>query len=350
LLQKRVLQITFGQELNVMRAVTQANFGGPEELKVDLIDEPIAAAGQVLVKVIATSVNRPDVIQRQGNYPPPPGDSDVLGLEIAGEVAEVGAGVSRWKVGDRVMGLVGGGGYADFATAWEQHLMAVPETLSWAQAASVSETYITAHLNLFQYPGLSDGQSVLLHGGGGGVNIAAIQLCQALVPGSALFVTCSTAKVARVKALGDVHVIDYKNEDFAKILKEATKGQGVDLILDHIGAAYLERNLKSLSIGGSLVLIGVMGGAKSEINLAQLMVRRQKICGSVLRPRPVEEKASIIQYFYQQALPHFLNGNLSPIVDRIFLLEDVRKAHELMDASGHFGKIVLQVDASISIV
>ncbi len=350
LLQKRVLQITFGQELNVMRAVTQANFGGPEELKVDLIDEPIAAAGQVLVKVIATSVNRPDVIQRQGNYPPPPGDSDVLGLEIAGEVAEVGAGVSRWKVGDRVMGLVGGGGYAEFATAWEHHLMAVPETLSWAQAASVSETYITAHLNLFQYPGLSDGQSVLLHGGGGGVNIAAIQLCQALVPGSALFVTCSTAKVARVKALGDVHVIDYKNEDFAKILKEATKGQGVDLILDHIGAAYLERNLKSLSIGGSLVLIGVMGGAKSEINLAQLMVRRQKICGSVLRPRPVEEKASIIQYFYQQALPHFLNGNLSPIVDRIFLLEDVRKAHELMDASGHFGKIVLQVDASISIV
>ncbi|MCP4951512.1 NAD(P)H-quinone oxidoreductase [Arenicellales bacterium nBUS_48] len=333
-----------------MRAVTQANFGGPEELKVDLIDEPIAAAGQVLVKVIATSVNRPDVIQRQGNYPPPPGDSDVLGLEIAGEVAEVGAGVSRWKVGDRVMGLVGGGGYAEFATAWEHHLMAVPETLSWAQAASVSETYITAHLNLFQYPGLSDGQSVLLHGGGGGVNIAAIQLCQALVPGSALFVTCSTAKVARVKALGDVHVIDYKNEDFAKILKEATKGQGVDLILDHIGAAYLERNLKSLSIGGSLVLIGVMGGAKSEINLAQLMVRRQKICGSVLRPRPVEEKASIIQYFYQQALPHFLNGNLSPIVDRIFLLEDVRKAHELMDASGHFGKIVLQVDASISIV
>ena len=350
MLQKRVFQITFGQELNVMRAVTQANFGGPEELKVDLIDEPIAAAGQVLVKVIATSVNRPDVIQRQGNYPPPPGDSDVLGLEIAGEVAEVGARVSRWKVGDRVMGLVGGGGYAEFATAWEHHLMAVPETLTWAQAASVSETYITAHLNLFQYPGLSDGQSVLLHGGGGGVNIAAIQLCQALVPGSALFVTCSTAKVARVKALGDVHVIDYKNEDFAKILKEATKGQGVDLILDHIGAAYLERNLKSLSIGGSLVLIGVMGGAKSEINLAQLMVRRQKICGSVLRPRPVEEKASIIQYFYQQALPHFLNGNLSPIVDRIFLLEDVRKAHELMDASGHFGKIVLQVDASISIV
>jgi len=150
--------------------------------------------------------------------------------------------------------------------------------------------------------------------------------------------------------LGDVHVIDYKNEDFAKILKEVTKGQGVDLILDHIGAAYLERNLKSLSIGGSLVLIGVMGGVKSEINLAQLMVRRQKICGSVLRPRSVEEKAHIIQNFYQQALPHFLNEKLSPVVDQVFLLEDVRSAHELMDASGHFGKIVLQVDASIPIV
>ena len=167
-----------------MRAVTQASFGGPEQLKIDSIDKPIPAAGQVLVRVIATSVNRPDIIQRQGNYPPPPGDSEVLGLEIAGEVAEVGSGVLRWKVGDRVMGLVGGGGYAEFATAWAHHLMTVPETLTWAQAASVSETYITAHLNIFQCPGLLDGQSALLHGGGGGVNIAAIQLCQALVPGA----------------------------------------------------------------------------------------------------------------------------------------------------------------------
>ena len=175
-----------------MKAVVQDEFGGPSVLQVQEIENPSPKDGQVLVRVIATSVNRPDVVQRQGNYPPPPGESKVLGLEIAGEVVAVGSGVTRWSVGDRVMGLVGGGGYAEFAVAWEGHLIRVPEGLSWAQAASVSETYITAHLNLFQFPGVSNGQRVLLHGGGGGVNTAAIQLCRALVPESPILVTAST--------------------------------------------------------------------------------------------------------------------------------------------------------------
>ena len=247
-----------------MKAVVQDEFGGPSVLQVQEIENPSPKDGQVLVRVIATSVNRPDVVQRQGNYPPPPGESKVLGLEIAGEVVAVGSGVTRWSVGDRVMGLVGGGGYAEFAVAWEGHLIRVPEGLSWAQAASVSETYITAHLNLFQFPGVSNGQRVLLHGGGGGVNTAAIQLCRALVPESPILVTASTGKVARVKELGATRVIDYKNENFADVIKEETEGQGVDIILDHIGAAYLAQNLASLGIGGTLVLIGVMGGLREK--------------------------------------------------------------------------------------
>ncbi len=333
----------------MMKAVTQSEFGGPEVLELQSIDRPAPGSGQVLVRVLASSVNRPDVVQRQGNYPPPPGESKVLGLEIAGEVAEVGADVTRWTVGDRVMGLVGGGGYAEFAVAWEQHLMPVPEALSWAQAASVSETYITAHLNLFQFPGVVDGQRVLLHGGGGGVNTAAIQLCRALVPQSPIFVTASSGKVERVRELGVDHVIDYQKQDFAEIIKAETEGAGVDVILDHIGAPYLKRNLSSLGIGGSLVLIGVMGGVKEEINLAQLMVRRQKIVGSVLRPRPVDEKGRIISRFFAETQTHFSDGTLSPLIDHVFPLEQVRQAHELMDRSGHFGKIVLQMDPDVAI-
>jgi len=333
----------------MMKAVTQNEFGGPETLQVGALDRPAPGEGQVMVKVLASSVNRPDVVQRQGNYPPPPGESKVLGLEIAGEVVEVGPEATRWSVGDRVMGLVGGGGYAEYAVAWEGHLMPVPPELSWAEAASVSETYITAHLNLFQFPGVSDGQRVLLHGGGGGVNTAAIQLCRALVPQSPIFVTASSGKVERVRELGVDHVIDYQKQDFAEIIKAETEGAGVDIILDHIGAAYLKQNLASLAIGGALVLIGVMGGIKEEINLAQLMVRRQKVVGSVLRPRPVGEKAMIIKRFYDSTASLFSSGSLKPLVDHIFPLDRVRDAHELMDRSGHFGKIVLQIDPAVAI-
>ena len=332
----------------MMKAIVNDSFGGPEVMRVASVPEPTPGPGQVLVRVVATSVNRPDVIQRQGNYPPPPGDSNILGLEIAGTVAALGDGVDQWCCGDRVMGLVGGGAYAEFSVAWSGHLMRIPESMSWEQAACVSETYITAHLNLFQFPGLLDGQQVLLHGGGGGVNTAAIQLCRALAPSVTILVTASTTKVQRVRDLGVDHVIDYQQQDFQEEVAKLTDGRGVDVILDHIGAAYLHANLKSLAVNGTLMLIGVMGGAKSDLNLAQLMVKRQKIAGSVLRPRPVDEKAAIVGRFASETLGLFSDGKITPLVHKVFPLEKVVEAHRLMESSGHFGKIVLIVDSEAS--
>ena len=331
-----------------MKAVLQKSFGAADTLYLGEQSTPTPGPGQVLVRVATTSVNRPDIIQREGNYPPPKGDSQVLGLEVAGIIAEVGQGVDEWTPGDRVMGLVGGGAYAEFALAWASHLMPVPETMSWAEAACVCETYITAHLNLFQFPGIENGQSVLLHGGGGGVNTAAIQLCRALVPKSPVYVTASEHKLERVSALGATHVIDYRAQEFSEVIKELTGGRGVDVILDHIGAAYLASNLKSLATNGVLVLIGVMGGVKAELNLAQLMVRRQKIVGSVLRPRPREEKGQIITRFAADVMDLLKDRQIVPLVDEIFPLEEVSQAHQLMEASGHFGKIVLQVDPTLA--
>jgi NADPH:quinone reductase-like Zn-dependent oxidoreductase len=246
------------------------------------------------------------------------------------------------------MGLVGGGAYAEFSVAWPGHLMRIPESMSWEQAACVSETYITAHLNLFQFPGLVDGQQVLLHGGGGGVNTAAIQLCRALAPSVTILVTASTTKVQRVRDLGVDHVIDYQQRSFQEEVAKLTNGRGVDVILDHIGAAYLHANLKSLAVNGTLMLIGVMGGAKSDLNLAQLMVKRQKIAGSVLRPRPVDEKAAIISRFASETLGLFSDEKIIPLVHKVFPLEKVVEAHRLMESSGHFGKIVLIVDSEAS--
>jgi len=333
----------------MMKAIVNDSFGGPEVMRVASVPEPTPGPGQVLVKVVATSVNRPDMVQRQGNYPPPPGDSNILGLEIAGTVAALGDGVDQWCCGDRVMGLVGGGAYAEFSVAWSGHLMRIPESMSWEQAACVSETYITAHLNLFQFPGLLDGQQVLLHGGGGGVNTAAIQLCRALAPSVTILVTASTTKVQRVRDLGVDHVIDYQQQDFQEEVAKLTDGRGVDVILDHIGAAYLHANLKSLAVNGTSMLIGVMGGAKSDLNLAQLMVKRQKIAGSVLRPRPVDEKAAIVGRFASETLGLFSDGKITPLVHKVFPLEKVVEAHKLMESSGHFGKIVLIVDSEASL-
>jgi putative PIG3 family NAD(P)H quinone oxidoreductase len=330
-----------------MKAIVNDSFGGPEVMRVASIPEPTPAPGQVLVRVAATSVNRPDVVQRQGNYPPPPGDSNILGLEIAGTVAALGDGVDQWRCGDRVMGLVGGGAYAEYSIAWADHLMRIPESMSWEQAACVSETYITAHLNLFQFPGLVGGQKVLLHGGGGGVNTAAIQLCRVLAPSVTILVTASTTKVQRVRDLGVDHVIDYQQQDFQEEVAKLTNGRGVDVILDHIGAAYLHANLKSLAVNGTLMLIGVMGGAKNDLNLAQLMVKRQKIAGSVLRPRPVDEKAAIISRFASETLELFSDAKIVPLVHKIFPLDEVVEAHKLMEESGHFGKLVLAIDSGI---
>ncbi len=326
-----------------MKAILQTEFGGADTLHIGETETPNPGEGQVRIKVVATTVNRADCVQRMGNYHQPPGDSDILGLEVAGTVDALGPGVAGFEVGDRVMSLVGGGGYAEYAVAYASHVMRVPESLDFHQAACVCETYITAYLNIFMVAGLKDGETVLVHGGGGGVNTSAIQLCKALTPNATVIITASTGKVERVRALGADHVIDYRNEDFAEGVAAATGKRGADVILDHLGGLYLKRNLRSLALGGRLVIIGLMGGAKSEINLGPLMVRRQRVIGSVLRSRPVDEKAVITKEFNETVVPMFADGRIEPLIHQVLPLEDAAAAHRMMESSAHFGKIVLEV-------
>jgi putative PIG3 family NAD(P)H quinone oxidoreductase len=320
-----------------------ADVGGPEVLKLGDVPRPQAGSGQVLIEVEATSVNRADTVQRIGAYPPPKGESELLGLEVAGTIVELGRGVDGYAVGDRVMSLVGGGGYAEYAAAHAEHLIRIPDVLDFDQAACVCETYITAYLNVFMLGGLNDGDSVLLHGGGGGVNTSAIQLCKQLSPRSKIFVTASPGKLERVADLGADRVIDYKNEDFAAVIREETAKRGVDVILDHIGGAYLASNLAALGVGGRLVIIGLMGGPKAEINLGLLMVKRQQVIGSVLRSLPVAKKAAIVKRFTDEVMPLFAQRRISPLIHTVLPLEAAADAHRMMEAGEHFGKIVLKI-------
>jgi len=326
-----------------MHAIVLNGHGSADKLQFGTVPRPEPAAGQILIEVRAASINRPDIMQREGIYPPPPGESEILGLEVAGVVAAVGANVQQWAPGDRVMALIGGGGYAEYAVAHAGHVMRIPECLDFNHAACVCETYITAYLNLFVIGGFKDQQFALVHGGGGGVTTAAIHLSAALLNDAQLIVTASSGKVDRVRTQGVKYVIDYRTQDFVEVVHEITNNHGVDIVLDHIGAAYLERNMRALSIGGKLVLIGVMGGVKAELQLAHLLVRRQQIVGSVLRPRPRDEKAHIISDFSKVVMPHFHDRTIIPLVDAVFPLSEAAKAHQLMESSSHFGKIVLEI-------
>ena len=327
-----------------MKAVLMEGFGGVEVLKVGEAERPAAGEGQVLVKVFATTVNRPDLVQREGKYPPPPGDSEILGLEVAGVIEELGAGVTGWQVGERVMTLVGGGGYAEYAVAYAGHLMKIPESMSFEEAACVCESYITAFLNVFMIGELKDGQTAILHGGGGGVNTAAIQLSKALTPKVKLIVTAAPEKMERVKQVGADFLINFRETpDFTETVKEFTNKKGVDLILDHIGAKYLAPNMNSLAYKGRLVIIGVTSGIKAELNLALMMVKRQQIIGSVLRSRPVPEKAEIVAEFTRRAMPKFADRTIVPIIEKVFSIDQVVEAHRMMEADKHFGKIVLKI-------
>ena len=327
-----------------MKAVLLDGFGGIDVLKVGETDKPAPKEGEVLVKVVATSINRPDLVQREGKYPPPPGDSEILGLEVSGVIEEIGPGVSGWEKGERVMSLVGGGGYAEYAVAYADHLMRIPDSMSFKEAACVCESYITAFLNVFMIGEFQDGQTAILHGGGGGVNTAGIQLSKALTPSSKLVVTAHPNKMERVKELGVDLVIDYtQTPDFSDMIKEFTQKKGVNLILDHVGAKYLEPNMKSLGYTGRLVVIGVISGIKAELNLALMMVKRQQIIGSVLRSRPVSEKGEIVAEFARRALPRFADRSIVPIIEKVFPIDQVAEAHRMMDEDKHFGKIVLKI-------
>jgi putative PIG3 family NAD(P)H quinone oxidoreductase len=325
-----------------MKAIVFERPGDESVLHLGEVPAPSMEAGSLRLRVAACAVNRADLMQRQGLYPPPPGASPILGLECAGEVSEVGAGVAGWRVGDRAMALLAGGGYAEEVVVHAGSAMRVPESLDLERAAAVPEVFLTVFLNVFTLGGLEPGGVVLVHGGGSGIGTAAIQLVKEA--GARVFVTAgSDAKCARCRELGADLAINYRSEDFAKASLEATGGRGVDVVLDSIGAPYLDANLRSLAIGGRLVLIGLMGGAKAEIALGALLVRRLSVIGSTLRARPVEEKARIVRDFQERFGEALERGRIGPIVDRVLPLEQAAEAHRAMKASEHFGKIVLQV-------
>lgn len=316
--------------------------GDESVLRIGEAAEPPLAVGAVRIRVVATAVNRADLLQRQGMYPPPPGASPILGLECAGTIREIAADVAGWRVGDRAMALLSGGGYAEEVVVDAGSLLPVPTSLSLEEAAGVPEVFLTAYLNLFELGGLGAGGAALVHGGGSGVGTAAIQLCKAA--GARVFVTAgSDAKCQRCRELGADLAVNYRSDSFADRVQDATDGRGVDVVLDPIGASYLADNLKSLAVGGRLVVIGLMGGAKAEVSLAALLARRLSVIGSTLRSRPVAEKAAIVAGFQRRFGADLEAGRIRPVIDRILPLEAVADAHRAMKASEHFGKIVLRV-------
>ena len=324
-----------------MTAIEIREPGGPEVLVPTSRPVPAPAAGEVLIKVAAAGVNRPDVLQRQGGYAPPPGASDIPGLEVAGTVVALGEGAERWAPGDQVTALVAGGGYAELCTAPAAQCLPVPAGLSLTQAAAIPETFFTVWSNVFDRGGLTAGESFLVHGGSSGIGTTAIQLARAF--GARVFTTVGSAEKAKAcEALGAERAINYREEDFVAVIKAATGG-GVDEILDMVGGDYIQRNIKALAPDGRLVFIAFLGGAKAEVNFAPLMMKRITVTGSTLRPRPIAFKAAIARSLEDKVWPLIERGDVRPVMHRSFPLAEAAEAHRLMESSAHIGKIVLEI-------
>lgn len=325
-----------------MRAIRVSEPGDETVLELATAPSPELVPGSVRIRVVSAGVNRADLMQRQGLYPPPPGASDILGLECAGVVEAVGEGVDRWRPGDRVMALLAGGGYAEEVVVDAGSVLAVPDGLSLECAGAVPEVFLTVFLNVFELGGLREGGSLLVHGGGSGIGTAAIQMAR--VAGARVFATAgSEEKCAKCLELGADAAIDYRPGDFDERVLEATGGRGVEVVLDHVGGAYLDRNLRCLAIAGRQVTIGLMGGAKAEINLANLLSRRLQLIGSTLRARSLDEKARLVEGFVDRFGSPLAAGELAPIIDSVWPLAEAPEAHRRMASSAHFGKIVLAV-------
>ena len=323
-----------------MIAIEIAGFGGPEVLKPAERPVPRPGKGELLIEVAAAGVNRPDVMQRQGGYKPPPGASDIPGLEVAGRVAALGEGVSDWRVGDPVTALVAGGGYAEFCAAPAPQCLPIPKGLDAIQAGALPETFFTVWTNVFDRGRLRAGESFLVHGGSSGIGTTAIQLAHAF--GARVFTTAgSPEKCAACVKLGADRAIDHRREDFVAVIEEATAGKGVDVILDMVGGSYINRNLKILAVEGRLVQIAYLQGGKAEIDLGQIMMRRQTLTGSTLRPRSVAEKGAIAKSLQEKVWPLIEAGKVAPVIFKTFPLAEAAEAHRLMESSSHIGKIVL---------
>lgn len=325
-----------------MRAIEIREFGGPDVLTLTERPVPQAGPGDVLIQVAAAGVNRPDVFQRKGGYAPPPGASDLPGLEVAGTIAALGPGVTRWRVGDEVCALLAGGGYAEYAVAPFGQCLPRPEPLSLVEAAGIPETYFTVWTNVFERGRLQAGESLLVHGGSSGIGTTAIQL--AVRAGATVFATAGSAdKCAACESLGASRAINYREEDFVAVLREQTADRGVDVILDMVGGDYVARNLSALAEDGRLVQIAVLHGAKATIDAALVMRRRLTFTGSTLRPRPVAEKARIAAALEEAVWPWLARGEVRPQIYRTLPLAHASEAHALMESSAHIGKIVLTV-------
>jgi putative PIG3 family NAD(P)H quinone oxidoreductase len=325
-----------------MQAIVIEEPGDENVLQIGTAPDPVLGPGQVRIAVKASALNRADLLQRQGMYPPPPGASPILGLECSGVIAELGEGVQQWQVGDRVMALLAGGGYAEQVVVDAGSCMKVPENLDLVEAGGLAEVCLTVFLNVFQLGALETGGWLLVHGGGSGIGTAAIQMAREA--GARVIVTAgSDEKCARCLELGANVAVNYREADFAEAVAEATGGAGVDVILDSIGGPYLERNLSSLALGGRLVLIGLMGGAKAEIPLGTLLMKRLQVMGSTLRARPESEKADLARAFVARFGKALESGALRPIIHEVLPLAEAAEGHRRMKASAHFGKILLKV-------
>lgn len=323
-----------------MIAIDITEFGGPEVLVPVERPRPSAGAGEVLVKVVAAGVNRPDVMQRQGKYPPPPGASSIPGLEVAGTVEDVGPNVRDWRKGDQVCALLAGGGYAEYCVAPAPQCLPIPRGMDLIQAAAVPETTFTVWTNVFERGKLAAGETILVHGGSSGIGTTAIQLARAF--GARVFATAGhPEKCAACEKLGAERAINYRTEDFAAVVREATNGRGADVILDMVGGKYLQPNIDLLALEGRLVQIAMLDGAMSQINLAPILQRRLTLTGSTLRPRSVAEKGAIAQALRTHVWPLFESGAVRPVVHATYPLGRAADAHRVMEASTHIGKLVL---------
>jgi NADPH2:quinone reductase len=323
-----------------MTAIAITTPGGPEVLKPISLARPEPGLGEILVKVVAAGINRPDILQRQGGYPPPPGAPATPGLEIAGEVVALGAGAKRYRIGDRVCALVPGGGYAEFCIAAEDNALPVPAQLSFIEAAGIPETFFTVWTNVFDRAQLKRGETILVHGGSSGIGTTAIMLAKAF--GARVFATAgSPEKCAACVALGAELAIDYRQNDFVKAVKDASEGRGANVILDMVGGDYIARNIAAAAMHGRIVSIAFLRGSKAEVDFLPVMLKRLTLTGSTLRPRSVAEKAEIARALEEKVWPLLAAGTIKPQIYRTFPLAQAAQAHALMETSAHVGKIVL---------
>ncbi|ALO94922.1 Quinone oxidoreductase [Streptomyces hygroscopicus subsp. limoneus] len=329
-----------GSSVTGMHAITIPEPGGPEALVWDEVPDPVPGEGEVLVEVVASAVNRADILQRQGFYNPPPGASPYPGLECSGTIAALGPGVSGWAVGDQVCALLAGGGYAEKVAVPAGQLLPAPEGVDLTRAAALPEVVCTVWSNVFMVAHLRPGETLLVHGGSSGIGTMAIQLAKAV--GAKVAVTAGTKeKLDRCAELGADVLINYREQDFVAEIKRATDGAGADVILDNMGAKYLERNVQALAVNGRLAIIGMQGGVKGELNIGTLLSKRAAISATSLRARPLEEKAAIVAAVREHVWPLFAAGHVGPVVDRELPMPEAAEAHRLVEASGHIGKVLL---------